>query len=49
MNMASIFVYERDNFKFITDHQFRDKSVKMVGAGRGDTNYGVALAEKRLA
>jgi hypothetical protein len=47
--MTSIFVYERDNFKFITDHQLRNQSFKVVGAGRGDTNYGVALAEKRLA
>ena len=47
--MTSIFVYERDNFKFITDHQLRNQSFKVVGAGRGDTNYGVALAEERLA
>jgi len=47
--MASISVYERDDFKFITDHQLRNQSFKVVGAGRGDTNYGVALAEKRLA
>jgi len=49
MNMASIFFYERDNFKFITNHQLRNQSFKVVGAGRGDTNYGMALAEKRLA
>ena len=47
--MTSIFVYERDNFKFITDHQLRNQSFKVVGAGRGYTNYGMALAEKRLA
>ena len=49
MNMASIFLYERDNFKFITDHQLRNQSFKVVGAGRCDTNYGMALAEKGLA
>jgi len=49
VNMASIYVYERDNFKFIADHQLRNQPVKVVGAGRGDTNYGLALAEKRLA
>ena len=49
MNMASIFLYERDNFEFITDHQLRNQSFKVVGAGRGDTHYGVALAEKRMA
>jgi hypothetical protein len=49
VTMTSIFVYERDNFKFITDHQLRNQSFKVVGAGRGDTNYGMALAEKRLA
>ena len=47
--MTSIFVYERDNFKFITDHQLGNQSIKVVGAGRGDTNYSLALAEKRLA
>jgi len=47
--MTSIFVYERDNFKFITDHQLRNQSFKVVGASRSDTNYGLALAEKRLA
>ncbi|MGP8021488.1 MAG: hypothetical protein ACLPRE_10945 [Limisphaerales bacterium] len=47
--MTSFFVYERDKFKFITDHQLRNQSFKVVGAGRGDTNYGVALAEKGLA
>ena len=47
--MTSIFVYERDNFTFITDHQLCNQSFKMVGAGRGDTNYGMALAEKGLA
>ena len=47
--MTSIFVYERDHFKFITDHQLRNQSFKVVGASRGDTNYGVALAEKGLA
>ncbi len=49
MNMASIFFYERDDFKFITDHQLRNQSFKVVGASRSDTNYGLALAEKRLA
>ena len=49
VNMASIFVYERDDFKFITDHQLRNQSFKVVGAGRSDTNYGLALAEKGLA
>ncbi len=49
MNLASIFFYERDDFKFITDRQLRNQSFKMVGAGRGDTYYGLALAEKRLA
>jgi|GEM_PF-3511422 len=47
--MTSTFVYERDNFKFITHHQLRNQPIKVVGAGRGDTNYGLALAEKRLA
>jgi hypothetical protein len=49
VNMASIFLYERNNFKFITDHQLRNQSIKVVGAGRCDTNYGLALAEKGLA
>ncbi len=47
--MTSIFIHERDDFKFITHHQLRNQSFKVVGAGRGDTNYCVALAEKRLA
>ena len=47
--MTSIFVYERDNFKFVTDNQLRNQSFKVAGAGRSDANHGVALAEKRLA
>jgi hypothetical protein len=42
-------MYEYVTFNFYIQWCYGRQSFQMAGAGWGDTNYGVALAEKRLA